>query len=76
MRSAPTWDDVAWLRQQARLPLVLKGLLAVQDVLRAAALGADGVVLSNHGGRALERAPAPIRMLAAARAAVGTYCRC
>ncbi|MCP5184651.1 MAG: alpha-hydroxy-acid oxidizing protein [Pseudomonadales bacterium] len=71
MRSAPTWDDVAWLRQQTRLPLVLKGLLAVQDVLRAAALGADGVVLSNHGGRALERAPAAIRMLAAARAAVG-----
>ncbi|MCX8519234.1 MAG: alpha-hydroxy acid oxidase, partial [Methylophilaceae bacterium] len=49
MSQAPTWDDVIWLRQQTRLPLVLKGLLHPDDVEKAIAVGCDGIVVSNHG---------------------------
>ncbi|MBX3604486.1 MAG: alpha-hydroxy-acid oxidizing protein [Piscinibacter sp.] len=51
---APTWDDVAWLRAQTRLPLLLKGVLRADDARQAAALGAAGLVISNHGGRTLD----------------------
>ena len=57
MSQAPTWDDVIWLRQQTRLPLVLKGLLHPDDVEKAIAVGCDGIVVSNHGGRVLDSAP-------------------
>lgn len=51
---APTWDDVAWLRERARVPLLLKGVLRVDDAKQAAALGVAGLVVSNHGGRTLD----------------------
>jgi 4-hydroxymandelate oxidase len=70
MALAPTWDDVRALRAETRLPLVLKGLLHADDVARAVDLGADAVVVSNHGGRALDDAPATLTALRAARAAV------
>lgn len=63
MAHAPTWDDVAWLRGQIELPFVLKGILHPDDAERAAALGCDGVIVSNHGGRVLDGAPAAISML-------------
>lgn len=63
MAHAPTWDDVAWLREQIKLPFVLKGILHPDDATRAVALGCDGVVVSNHGGRVLDGAPAAISML-------------
>lgn len=56
LRHAPTWDDVAWLRSQTRLPLLLKGILHPDDARQAHALGADGVIVSNHGGRTLDTA--------------------
>ena len=56
MAQAPKWDDVAWLRDQTRLPLVMKGILHSDDACRAAELGCDGLVVSNHGGRVVDGA--------------------
>ena len=49
-----TWDDLAWLRQQTKLPLVLKGILHPDDARRAIDHGADAVMVSNHGGRQID----------------------
>lgn len=58
------WKDIAWFRRITRMPIVLKGVQRVQDVLRAVDAGVDGVVLSNHGGRQLDFAPSGIETLA------------
>lgn len=58
-----TWDDIAWVRDQWRGPLMVKGLLDPGQVRRAVAIGADGMVVSNHGGRQLDGAVATIDML-------------
>ena len=63
MAVAPTWDDVAWLRTQTKLPIVLKGILSPDDAEQAIALGVDGIVVSNHGGRTLDTLPATIDVL-------------
>ncbi len=60
---APTWKDIAWLRSQTRLPLIVKGITAPQDALRAVAEGADGIIVSNHGGRTLDTLPPTIEIL-------------
>lgn len=60
---APTWDDIAWLKAQTRLPIVLKGILASEDAEQAISLGVDGIIVSNHGGRTLDTAPATIEVL-------------
>lgn len=65
------WDDVAWLRDTWDGPLILKGVLAPQDARRAADLGADGIVVSSHGGRNFDAAPAPVDALPEIREAVG-----
>jgi L-lactate dehydrogenase (cytochrome) len=49
-----TWDDLAWVRKHWKGKLVLKGILDVEDARRAADVGADGIVVSNHGGRQLD----------------------
>src|SRR3989442_13575360 len=54
------WDTVDRIREITRLPLVLKGILTREDARRAADHGAKGVVVSNHGGRQLDRAPASL----------------
>lgn len=59
------WDDIARLRDRWPRRLVIKGLLAPADIERAIALGADGVVLSNHGGRQLDAEAAPLDLLPA-----------
>lgn len=61
---APGWDDIAWLQQQTRLPLLLKGVLHPADALQAARLGVAGIIVSNHGGRTLDTAPATATALA------------
>jgi len=71
LRHAPTWADVERLRGQTRLPLWLKGIMHADDARMARQAGADGVVVSNHGGRQLDAAPASLTALAAVRAAVG-----
>jgi L-lactate dehydrogenase (cytochrome) len=65
------YDDLAWLRRKWPHKLLVKGVLNPADAERVVALGADGVVISNHGGRQLDRTPATLHMLPAVRAAVG-----
>jgi len=62
---ALTWDDVAWLRSIAPMPIVVKGVLAPADAALSAEHGAAAVIVSNHGGRQLDSVPAPIVMLEA-----------
>jgi (S)-mandelate dehydrogenase len=66
-----SWKDVAWIRDQWRGRLLIKGVLRVADAERAAALGCDGIVVSNHGGRQLDSCVAPIDVLPEIVAAVG-----
>ncbi|WP_207537535.1 alpha-hydroxy acid oxidase [Sabulicella rubraurantiaca] len=63
------WSHVALIRRLWKGPLVIKGLLAAEDVVRAREAGADAVILSNHGGRQLDGAVAPLRVLPEAVAA-------
>ncbi len=65
-----TWDDLATVRSWSSLPLVLKGILHPDDARLAVEHGAAGVVVSNHGGRQLDRSPAALDMLEAVVAAV------
>lgn len=58
-----TWSDLEWLKANARLPILLKGILHEKDALQAAALGMAGVIVSNHGGRTLDTAPATAHVL-------------
>ena len=60
---ALTMDDVAWLRGVWSGKLVIKGIQNVDDALRVVDAGADAVVLSNHGGRQLDRAPVPLELV-------------
>ena len=69
--NAPSWDDLQWLRQQTRLPLIIKGVLSPISARKMADLGADALIISNHGGRVLDSVIAPINALPAIRNAVG-----
>lgn len=64
LRHAPTWDDLAWLQGETRLPVLLKGILHPRDAQQAARLQAAGIIVSNHGGRTLDSAPATAQALA------------
>jgi isopentenyl-diphosphate delta-isomerase len=63
-----TWDDLDWLREQTDLPIVVKGLLHPDDARRAVEHGADGVVVSNHGGRQVDGAITALEALPAVAA--------
>jgi 4-hydroxymandelate oxidase len=65
------WKDLAWLRSITELPLVVKGLVRPDDAVRAVEHGAAAVVVSNHGGRQLDGAPATIEVLPRVVDAVG-----
>lgn len=65
LEDAPSWRDLAWLRSLTRLPLLLKGIMAPEDAVRAIEAGVDGLVVSNHGGRTLDTLPASIEALPA-----------
>jgi len=65
------WDDVKWIRKLWKGPLVLKGILEVEDAKLAAKYGADAIVVSNHGGRQLDGAPSSITQLPKLAKAVG-----
>lgn len=71
MSEAPRWDDLAWLVRSTDLPVLAKGVLHPDDASRLMASGVKGIVVSNHGGRALDAAPAALRALPAVRRAVG-----
>ena len=67
----PTWEDVAWLREQWGAPFMLKGVMRVDDAKRAVDAGVTAISVSNHGGNNLDGTPAPIRALPAIAEAVG-----
>jgi lactate 2-monooxygenase len=68
---ALTWDDLAWLRELTELPLLVKGVLTAEDAVEAKKRGADGVIVSNHGGRQVDGAVAALDALAEVRDALG-----
>ncbi|MFC4033176.1 alpha-hydroxy acid oxidase [Streptomyces polygonati] len=65
-----TWSDLAWLRARTRLPLVLKGVLTGEDAALAVEHGIDALIVSNHGGRQLDRAVTALEALPEIVAAV------
>jgi L-lactate dehydrogenase (cytochrome) len=67
-----TWKDVEWLAREWGGPLSIKGVMTPEDARRAIASGATGVMISNHGGRQLDGAPAPVDQIAAVREALAT----
>jgi pre-mycofactocin synthase len=67
----PTWDDVRWLREQWDGPVMLKGVIRVDDARRAVDAGITAISVSNHGGNNLDGTPATIRALPAIAEAVG-----
>jgi len=71
LHQAPTWDDIAWLQTITRLPVLLKGALHPADARQAVSLGAAGLIVSNHGGRTLDTAPATASALPRVMQAVG-----
>jgi isopentenyl diphosphate isomerase/L-lactate dehydrogenase-like FMN-dependent dehydrogenase len=71
MRAAPTWRDLQWLMTQTTLPVWIKGVAHPSDACAMRDAGAAGVIVSNHGGRGLDGAPASLAMLPAVRAALG-----
>ncbi len=68
----PTWDDAAWLCEQWDGPVMLKGVMRVDEAKRAVDAGFDAISVSNHGGNNLDGTPASIRALPAIAEAVGT----
>ena len=66
-----TWADLAWLRARWRGRLAVKGIMSAEDARRAAAAGADAIVVSNHGGRQLDGAASSVAVLPEVAAAVG-----
>ena len=66
-----TWRDVEWLADEWNGPLAIKGIMAPADAKRAVASGATGIMISNHGGRQLDGAPAPVDQISEIRDAVG-----
>jgi lactate 2-monooxygenase len=66
-----TWDDLAWLRGQTELPLLVKGILRGDDAVLAREAGADGVIVSNHGGRQVDGAVAALDALVEVRDELG-----
>jgi L-lactate dehydrogenase (cytochrome) len=66
-----TMADLEWLRASWDGPLVIKGIQTVDDAIKVTEAGADAIVLSNHGGRQLDRAPIPLRLVPDVRDAVG-----
>jgi len=69
--SAATWDELVWLRGIWKGPLLVKGILTAEDAKEALRRGADGIIVSNHGGRQLDNCPASIDALPHVVDAVG-----
>ena len=71
MGGAFTWDEVRTYRERWKGALIVKGILHPQDAEKAVALGVDGIIVSNHGGRQVDALPAPIDVLPAIARQVG-----
>ena len=68
---AASWDDIAVIRSEWDGPLIIKGILDPADAVQAAEAGADGIIVSNHGGRQLDGAPSTTKALPPIADAVG-----
>jgi L-lactate dehydrogenase (cytochrome) len=68
---AVTFEDVKWLRSVWQEKLIIKGIQTVSDAQELAKIGVDAIVLSNHGGRQLDRSVVPLELLPAVRTAIG-----
>jgi L-lactate dehydrogenase (cytochrome) len=66
-----TFEDLKWIRQQWKGKLVVKGIQNIEDAKLAVQAGADAVILSNHGGRQLDRAPIPFHLVPEAVKQIG-----
>ncbi|MEE9206234.1 MAG: alpha-hydroxy acid oxidase, partial [Acidimicrobiia bacterium] len=66
-----SWRDLEWLRSVWHGPIVIKGIQSVADAVDAAAEGVDAIVVSNHGGRQLDSAPATLELIPSIADAVG-----
>ena len=71
MSGAPGWDELAWVLEQTSLPTIAKGVTHPQDARRLIDMGIDAMVVSNHGGRALDAMPASLHCLPGIREVVG-----
>jgi 4-hydroxymandelate oxidase len=69
-----SWDDLAWIREDAPVPLLIKGILTAEDAELAVDHGVDGIVVSNHGGRQLDGSPASLDALVEVVDAVDGRC--
>jgi L-lactate dehydrogenase (cytochrome) len=69
---ALNFDDLVWLRDQWDGPIVVKGIQSVEDARRVIDLGANAVILSNHGGRQLDRSPTPLLLIQPVVDAIGS----
>ncbi len=72
MSAAPTWQDLDWLMGECRVPVWVKGVMHPRDATELRGRGVAGAVVSNHGGRGLDGAPASLLSLPLVRAAVGS----
>ena len=72
--STVTWEDLRWIRACWRGPVLVKGILTPDDARRAVDAGADGVIVSNHGGRQLDGVSSALRALGPVVAAAGAQC--
>ena len=70
-QSVVTWDDLKWIRQAWNGPIVIKGIHTAEDARRAVEMGANALVISNHGGRQLDGVAPTLRVLPEVVAAVG-----
>jgi L-lactate dehydrogenase (cytochrome) len=68
---ALSWDDISWFRSNWKGPIMIKGIQTVDDARIAADIGVQAIALSNHGGRQLDGAPAPLELVAPVTEAVG-----
>jgi isopentenyl diphosphate isomerase/L-lactate dehydrogenase-like FMN-dependent dehydrogenase len=69
--SSMTFDDIAWVKSVWDGPIVIKGIQSIADAVKCKELGVDAIVLSNHGGRQLDRGTVPLELLPEVVAAVG-----
>jgi isopentenyl diphosphate isomerase/L-lactate dehydrogenase-like FMN-dependent dehydrogenase len=73
MNPGADWSDLEWVREQWHGPLIVKGIMSAEDAKKAVDLGAQGVVVSNHGGRQLDQAPASLHALEHVVQSVGEH---
>lgn len=69
--TAPRWEDLAWLRDATSLPVLVKGMVLGEDAARAVDMGADGLIVSNHGGRVLDGLPSVLDVIEDVAGATG-----